>query len=115
MSSKVKKITRIIDEMASILLADSLSNLEVKVSINEKDIEIGFHHYHNNMTEQRLIEIEKTLNKPRRFELESYYWTLIGETDVDQSLQMIGGLIDSAKLTKVGNDVQIIMIRGDEQ
>ena len=53
MSSKVKKITRIIDEMSSILLADSLSNLEVKVSIKKKDIEISFYHYHNNMTEQR--------------------------------------------------------------
>ena len=114
MSSKVKKITKIIDEMASILLADSLSNLEVKISINEKDIEISFHHYHNNMTEQRLIEIEKTLNKPRRFELESYYWTLIGETDVDQSLQLIGGLIDSAVVKKIESDLYITLVRINE-
>jgi len=114
MSSKVKKITRIIDEMSSILLSDSLSNLEVKILISEKDIEINFYHYHNNMTEQRLKEIEQTLNKPRRFELESYYWTLIGETDIDQSLQMIGGLIDSAVVKKNGTDLCITLIRINE-
>ena len=114
MSNKIRKITRLIDEMSSILLANNLSELDVKILPKDKSIEIFFYHYQNTMSDEQLKKIENTLNKPRRLELETYYWTLVGETDVDQSLQLVGGLTDSAKLTKVGNDVQIILIRADE-
>ena len=114
MSNKDKKITRIIDEISSLLLLDNLSELEVKILPHEKEIEIIFYHYHNKMSEQRLQEIEQILNRPRRLELESYYWTLIGETDINQSLQMIGGLIDHADVKKIGADLKLTLIRAGE-
>ncbi len=111
MSDRIRKITRLIDEMSRILLSNNASSLDIKLQYNDSAVEIMFYHYQNTMSDKRLQEINETLNKPHRFELENYYWTLVGETDVDQSLQLLGGLIDKATVERIGSDVSIRLVR----
>ncbi|MEA5017577.1 MAG: hypothetical protein VB009_02520 [Erysipelotrichaceae bacterium] len=114
MSDRIRKITRLIDEMSRILLDNNLSKLDIKVLSNQENTEIVFHHFQNSMSLERLKTIDETLNKPRRFELENYYWTLVGETEIDQSLQLVGGMIDKAMIERSENDVIITIIRTNE-
>jgi len=111
MSDKIKKITRLIDEMSTMLLSSDFTSLDVKIIPGDDELKICFYHYGNSMNANRLEEIEEILNKPRRFELETYYWTLVGEADIDHSLNLVGSLIDYATVERNDNDVSITVIR----
>jgi hypothetical protein len=97
MRTHVKRITSIADEITTFLLLKNFSPLVMTIVPEGKVTTFRFVSDNNSMTEGQLNEILETLNQPRQIELETYYWTLLGESGADMSLNVVGRMIDSAR------------------
>lgn len=64
-----------------------------------------------NLPKEELDNLTKTLNVPRQYEIEQYYWSLSGESESDSELSLIGMMVNSATITYVNNLLTIIIVR----
>ena len=97
MRTHVKRITSIADEITTFLLLESFSKLSIAIEPKGKITRLRFVSENSSMTQKQLDEILVVLNQPRQIELETYYWTLLGESGTDMSLNVVGRMIDTAK------------------
>jgi hypothetical protein len=97
MRTHVKRVTSIADEITTFLLFESFTKLSITIEPQGKVTTLRFVSEQNSMTKEQLKEILETLNQPRQIELETYYWTLLGENGADMSLNVVGRMIDSAQ------------------
>lgn len=111
MSKKVKIITRLVDELTSWLLNETYTQVDVSVIPMEEGIELRFVHYNSTMTDSRIEQIRSVLNQERQIEMETYYWSLIGESNSEESLQLVGRMTDTAVVERFGNDVTLMIYR----
>ena len=56
-------------------------------------------------------EIRSVLNQERQIEMESYYWPLIGESNDEESLQLVGRMTDTAVVERFDKDVTLMIFR----
>jgi hypothetical protein len=97
MRTHIKRITSIADEITTFLLLENFSRLTVTIEPEGKVTKLRFVSENASMNQSQLDEILNVLNQPRQIELETYYWTLLGESGADMSLNVVGRMIDSAK------------------
>lgn len=97
MRTHVKRITSIADEITTFLLLENFSKLSMTIEPEGKITKLRFVSENSSMTEEQLEEILQILNQPRQIELETYYWTLLGESGADMSLNVVGRMIDTAQ------------------
>lgn len=111
MRTHIKRITSIVDEIMTYLLLENFSKLSVSIEPNGKSTKLHFISENDSMTQKQLDEILATLNQPRQIELETYYWTLVGESGVDMSLNVVGRMIDSAQGYLENGSIVLILHR----
>lgn len=97
MRTHVKRITSIADEITTFLLLENFSRLSITIEPEGKVTKLRFVSENSSMTQKQLDDILLVLNQPRQIELETYYWTLLGESGADMSLNVVGRMIDSAQ------------------
>ena len=97
MRTHIKRITSIADEITTFLLLADFTKLSVTFEPRGKVTTLRFLSENSSMTDEQLNEMLETLNQPRQVELETYYWTLLGESGADMSLSVVGRMIDSAE------------------
>jgi len=97
MRTHVKRITSIADEIMTFLMLESFSTLSMTIVPEGKVTTFRFVSENCSMTKEKLNEILEILNQPRQIELETYFWTLLGESGADMSLSVVGRMIDSAQ------------------
>jgi mannose-1-phosphate guanylyltransferase len=96
MRTHVKRITSIADEITTYLLLENFSKLSIMIEPEGKITKLRFVSENSSMTKKQLDDILLVLNQPRQIELETYYWTLLGESGADMSLNVVGRMIDTA-------------------
>ena len=85
MQNEVKKITRLVDEVTSLLMRSG-SNDEIS-SLND------------------------VLNIQRQCEVEEFYWELMGDDSHEDELFLVGSMVDKATVNKIDKDLHIVMYR----
>lgn len=60
-----------------------------------------------------LAELERLLKTPRRLEFEEYYWSLLGASTMRNELDILGTLVDNARVT-YENGIVTVMIERKE-
>ncbi len=111
MRTHIKRITSIVDEIMTFLLLENFSKLSVSVEPKGKSTRLQFISENDSMTQKQLDTILSVLNQPRQVELETYYWTLLGESGVDMSLNVVGRMVDSAEGYLENGSIVLILIR----
>ncbi|PKM64910.1 MAG: hypothetical protein CVU96_00515 [Firmicutes bacterium HGW-Firmicutes-20] len=111
MRTHVKRITSIADEITTFLLLENFSKLSVTIEPEGKVTKMRFVSENSSMTEEQLTEILLILNQPRQIELETYYWTLLGESGADMSLSVVGRMIDTAQGYLENGAIVLTLIR----
>lgn len=96
MRTHIKRITSIADEITTFLLLENFSKLSITIDPEDKVTRFRFVCENSSMTQKQLDEILHVLNQPRQIELETYFWTLLGESGADMSLNVVGRMIDTA-------------------
>ena len=113
MKFKIEKNIRILDELLTYFT--KLGNTKLNIEMNEVDNK----HYFlikgavENISEDELNHLKKTLNTQRQHEIEEYYWQLGGEVCFDCELTLVGMMIDSAKIEYDKGILTIEIIRED--
>jgi hypothetical protein len=97
MRNHIKRITSIADEITTFLLLENFSKLSITIEPKGNVTTLRFVSGDNSMTQKQLDDVLLVLNQPRQLELETYYWTLLGESGADMSLNVVGRMIDTAK------------------
>lgn len=115
MRHEAKKIAQIVSEILTLFLLNGAENIDIKVntkiSTNERNTEIIIIQYECDYEEEFIQKIEYNLNTQRQYEIEGYYWQLVGEDDSSDELHLVGAMVDEANVTKKGKDLHIQLLR----
>lgn len=100
MDSEIKKLTRLIDEIGTVLLKSGCNELDIKLK-REKDLAIiTIIDYNTHLTDDEINDLRDVLNIQRQCEVEGFYWELMGDDINGDELFLVGSMIDSAIVEK---------------
>ncbi len=89
-----EKLIKIMNELVNFCIQIGMKDLDIKFNLHKDRGELAVSGYSENPPMERLKDLEEILNAPRQEELEEYYWTLVGEGQGNQELEMVGTLVD---------------------
>ena len=90
-----EKISKIIGEMTRYLLVHQVFNFEIAIDHHEASIDITFSI--DNLNENILSDMKNRLKYGRDEEVETYGWTLMGNTELEISPRLLDEVIYSKK------------------
>ncbi len=111
MKHEIKKICKIVDEMTTLLLKDDTETVEFKISREGDKTIISIIDYNTKYTQIDIDDLLSCFNVQRQREVEEYYWQLVGESDEDSELTIIGVMVDDAKIELKNNNMYIELTR----
>ncbi len=115
MIHEAKKIAQIVSEILTLFLLNGAENIDIKVntkiSTNGRNTEIIIIQYECDYEEEFIEKIKYNLNTQRQYEIEGYYWQLVGEDDSSDELHLVGAMVDKANVSKEGTDLHIQLLR----
>lgn len=91
-----KKDCKIIDEITLFLMKNGYLKLNIDIDFN--DDAFVFVIKTTKCDEEIINTIEEEMNVPREHEIEEYGWELMGESDAQSELGLVGRLIDSVTI-----------------
>lgn len=111
MRHEVKKISRIVDELTTMLLKDDTNEVDFKIKMDPTQTVISIVDYHSRCDEKMIERLRDALSIERQHEMEEYYWQLAGESDCDDELTLVGAMIDEAKVEMIDGNLTMELIR----
>ncbi len=111
MKHEIKKICKIVDEMTTLLLRDDTDIVEFKINRLEDRTIISITDYNTKYTKKEVDDLIECFNVQRQKEVEEYYWQLVGESDNDSELTIIGVMVDSATIELRDNNMYMELTR----
>lgn len=115
MRHEARKIAQIVSEILTLFLINGAENIDIKVntkvSTNGQNTEIVIIQYECDFDEEFIQKIQYNLDTQRQYEIEGYYWQLVGEDDSSDELHLVGAMVDKANVTKNGKDLHIQLLR----
>lgn len=100
---------KIIKQISLYLMLHGINNYDLSVQSNTKDV--SFILNIKNMKDEILTDMEDKLSRQRELEVEIYGWELLGDTDTQNQLDVLGSLIDEVKIEIDGDYTKIILRR----
>jgi O-glycosyl hydrolase len=100
---------KIIKQISLYLMLHGINNYNLSVQSNTKDV--SFILNIKNMNDEILTDMKDKLSRQRELEVEIYGWELLGDTDTQNQLDVLGSLIDDVKIEVDGDYTKIIMRR----
>ncbi len=111
MKHEIKKICKIVDEMTTLLLKDDTDVVEFKINRLEDRTIISIIDYNTRYTQKEIDDLVECFNVQRQREVEEYYWQLVGESDDDSELTIIGIMVDNADVDLRDGNMYIHLTR----
>ncbi len=98
MDFRHKHIRGIVDELMNNSMKAKATAIDVHIEYLNDAIIINVKDNGKGMTPEKVEELKKKLNQPRRRELEEYYGALTGQGMVGSGLSMVGIMTDWAEI-----------------
>lgn len=115
MRHEAKKIAQIVSEILTLFLLNGAENIDIKVNTkitaDGQNTEIILIQYECDYEDEFIQKIKYNLNTQRQYEIEGYYWQLVGEDDSGDELHLVGAMVDKANVTKKGKNLHIQLLR----
>ncbi len=111
MKHEIKKICKIVDEMTTFLLRDDTDTVDFRIKKMDDRTIISIVDYNTRYTKKEVDDLIECFNVQRQREVEEYYWQLVGESDDELELTIIGVMIDSATVEIKHNNMYIELVR----
>lgn len=98
MNKENDKIQAIITELVSYSLQNGSTSIDIRLKSQNKNniIEITFNHLSN--SSDIINELKRNFNIPRTIDEEEYYWRILGANNDNNSLYIVGIMINSFTL-----------------
>ena len=111
MQNEVKKITKLVDEVTSLLMRSGSNDISVYIKRNSELSTITIIDYNSTYPDDEIASLYDVLNIQRQYEVEEFYWELMGDDSHEDELFLVGSMVDKATVNKIGNDLHIVMYR----
>ncbi len=111
MKHETKKICKIVDELTTLLLKEGSGLIEFKINRLSDRTVISIVDHHTHYSQKEVDDMIECFNVQRQFEVEEYYWQLVGESDNDSELTIVGVMVDHADVKLENGDLHIDLIR----
>lgn len=98
MNEVQQKLIRVLNELLHYYFDLRMEDISIEILQGKTESSIIMSGYPSVVDREELKELSKTLNKPRREELEEYYWNLVGTVDSSEQMNLVSMLIDSANV-----------------
>ncbi len=99
MRSVRKYICGIVDELMNNAIKAKATTIDVNVEQIDDEVIIYVKDNGQGMTSEKLEEVKRKLQQPRRRELEEYYGALVGESMAGTGLSLVGMITDRAEVS----------------
>lgn len=111
MRHEIKKICKIVDELTTLLLREDTNEVDFKIKRGPDETKIIINDYKTHYTDHEINVFRECFNVQRQHEIEEYYWQLMGESDQDSELTIIGSMIDEAIVELKDGNLYMELIR----
>ena len=101
--------SKIIKQLSIYLLLHGINDFDLSVRSNSKNV--TFVLKIKGIKEAVLTDMKEKLSRKRELEVEVYGWELLGDTDTQNQLDVLGSLIDEVIIEKNDDYTEIIMKR----
>ena len=102
MQNEVKKITRLVDEVTSLLMRSGSNDINVRIKRDSELSTITIIDYNSAYPDDEI---------QRQCEVEEFYWELMGDDSHEDELFLVGSMVDKATVNKIDKDLHIVMYR----
>ena len=111
MQNEVKKITKLVDEVTSLLMKSGSNDINVHIKRDEDLTTITIIDYNSSYSDEEIASLDDVLNIQRQSEVEEFYWELMGDDLHGDELFLVGSMVDRATVKKIDNDLHVIIYR----
>lgn len=111
MRHETKKICKIVDEMTTYFLKEDTDEVDFKIKKSKEKTVVKIIDYNTHYTENDVQDLKECLNVQRQHEVEEYYWQLVGESDTEAELTIVGVMIDEATVELVDGNLHVTLVR----
>ena len=111
MQNEVKKITRLVDEVTSLLMRSGSNDINVHIKRDSELSTITIIDYNSAYPDDEISSLNDVLNIQRQCEVEEFYWELMGDDSHEDELFLVGSMVDKATVNKIDKDLHIVMYR----
>lgn len=111
MQNEIKKITKLVDEVTSLLMKNGSNDINVHIKRDSDLSTITIIDYNSAYPNDEIASLNDILNIQRQCEVEEFYWELMGDDSHEDELFLVGSMVDKATVNKIDNDLHIVMYR----
>ncbi len=115
MKHKLEKSIRIIDEILGFCCKYGSHDVDINYNAtDEKKTIITFTAKNVDVPKDSLLSLDETLNMTRQHEVEECYWLLGGDDSYGDELELIGCMVDKARICYSNKTLTLTMIREED-
>lgn len=111
MKNEVKKITKLVDEVTSLLMRSGSTDIDVHIKRDIDLTTITIIDHNSAYPDDEITSLDDVLNIQRQSEVEEFYWELMGDDSNEDELFLVGSMVDRTTVNKVGEDLHVVMYR----
>jgi len=93
-----QRIARMAEELISDFLKYDCRDMNLRILEERDRYEIVIYGPCQNIRREKVNRIRKLLNQPRNPQMEEYYWSLSGDSDVESEFALLGIMTDHVEL-----------------
>ena len=105
---EIKKDAKIVDEILLYLLKNDHDEVSINIKREQDEVFITFKC--TKLSDDIIKSMDKYINKERELEMEEYGWELMGESDGQSDLSMVGLLIDKLTIDNSNPDYTVLKL-----
>mgnify|MGYP000360556162 CR=1 FL=1 len=105
---EIKKDTKIVDEILLYLLKNDHDEVSINIKREQDEVFITFEC--TKLSDEIIKSLDMYINKERELEMEEYGWELMGESDGQSDLSMVGLLIDNLTIDNSNPDYTVLSL-----
>ena len=106
---EMKIIAKIIHEISFYFMRHGITVFDIKTELSEEDI--VFTVIAKDLAPEMVKKMKEMVNRARELEVETYGWELLGDSDEKSELDILGLLIDTLEVQRIGNQDVLTMVR----
>ena len=111
MQNEVKKLTKLVDEVTSLLMRSGSNDINVHIKRDDNLSTITIIDYNSSYPAEEIASLNDVLNIQRQCEVEEFYLELMVDDSHEDELFLVGSMVDNATVNKIGKDLHIVMHR----
>lgn len=109
------KVKKIIYELISFLIEKKIYDINISLIPDKSHVKIEISCPTCNTDNISFDELENIISVPRLTDIENLYWQLLGDTDENTQLFLLGSMIDNIDINKSDKGLKVTIYRLYEQ